>query len=113
MAYTYDDFQKALQSNNLTGNFSDADMRLAQSNPNAGMSILQYKMDYQNATTDEMRALANAGAEGVRSSYGGYKGGGDGGSFYLDPLSPGSFTAGTAPEASSSYSTLPGPTEGS
>lgn len=103
MAYTFEDFQKAMQSSNLTGNFSDADMRLAQSNPNAGMSILQYKMDYQNATTDEMRALANAGAEGVRSSYGGYKGGGDGGSFYLDPLSPGSFTAGTAPTYTNNY----------
>lgn len=101
--YTFDDFQKAMQDNNLTGNFSDADLRLAQSNPDAGMSILKYKLDYRNASTDEMRALANAGAEGVRSSYGGYTGGGNGGSFYLNPLSPGSFTADAAPEYNNNY----------
>ena len=103
MAYTFEDFQKAMQSSNLTGNFSDADLRLAQTNPDTAMSILKYKLDYRNATTDEMRALANAGAEGVRSSYGGYKGGGDGGSFYLDPLSPGSFTADAAPSYNNNY----------
>ena len=101
--YTFDDFQKAMQDNNLTGNFSDADLRLAQTNPDTAMSILKYKLDYRNASTDEMRALANAGAEGVRSSYGGYKGGGDGGSFYLDPLSPGSFTADAAPSYNNNY----------
>lgn len=101
--YTYDDFQKAMTENNLTGNFSEADLRLAQSNPDAAMSILKYKLDYRNATTDEMRALANSGAEGIRSSYAGYKGGGDGGSFYLDPLSPGSFTADAAPTYNNNY----------
>lgn len=101
--YTYNDFQKAMTENNLTGNFSEADLRLAQSNPDAGMSILKYKLDYRNATTDEMRALANSGAEGIRSSHAGYKGGGDGGSFYLDPLSPGSFTAADAPTYQNNY----------
>ena len=28
--YTYNDFQKAMTENNLTGNFSEADLRLAQ-----------------------------------------------------------------------------------
>ncbi len=101
--YTYNDFRRAMQDNGLTGNFSDADLRLAQSNPDAGMSILKYKLDYRNASTDEMRALANAGAEGVRSSYGGYQGGADGGSFYLDPLSPGRFTATAAPTYTNNY----------
>lgn len=101
--YTYNDFQKAMTENNLTGNFSEADLRLAQSNPDAAMSILKYKLDYRNATTDEMRALANSGAEGIRSSYAGYKGGGDGGSFYLDPLSPGSFAEDAAPTYQNNY----------
>ena len=86
--YTYDDFQKAMQSSGLAGQFSDADLKLAQQNPDAGMSILKYKQDYASATTDEVRALANMGAEGIRSSYGGYTGGGNGGQYYLTGLSP-------------------------
>lgn len=101
--YTYDEFQSALNASGLAGQFSAADMKLAQTNPDAGMSILQYKLDYKNATTDEARALANLGAEGVRSSYGNYTGGNDGGGFYLDPLSPGSFNAGTAPTYTNNY----------
>ncbi len=101
--YTYDDFQKAAQSSGLAGQFSDADLKLAQQNPDAGMSILKYKQDYKNATTDEARALANLGAEGIRSSYGGYGGGGDGGSFYLDPLSPKNFESSAAPTYQNNY----------
>ena len=101
--YTYEDFTKAATAAGLMGNFSEADLRLAQNNPDAGMSILQYKQDYRNATTDEARALANLGAEGVRSSYGNYTGGNDGSGFYLDPLSPGSFNAGTAPTYTNNY----------
>ncbi len=101
--YTYDDFRKAAQSSGLAGQFSDADLKLAQQNPDAGMSILKYKQDYKNATTDEARALANLGAEGIRSSYGGYGGGGDGGSFYLDPLSPKNFESSAAPTYQNNY----------
>ena len=57
--YTYDDFTKAL--NELGYQLSDADLALAQSNPDAGMSLLQYKQDYANATTAEAKALAHAG----------------------------------------------------
>jgi hypothetical protein len=60
--YTYEDFEKALAASGLGGQFSEADLRLARQNPDAGMSILTYKQDYNNATTDEARALANAGA---------------------------------------------------
>lgn len=102
-SYTYEDFQKAMNDNNLNGNFSDADLKLAQTNPDAGMSILQYKLDYRNATTDEMRALANSGAEGVRSGYGNYTGGKTGGGYYIDPLSPSSFSAGAAPQYTNNY----------
>jgi hypothetical protein len=101
--YTFDDFMKAMQDNNLTENFSDADIRLAQKNPDAGMSILNYKLDVRNAKTPEEKALANAGAEQIRSSYGGYTAGSRGEGFYLDPLSPGSFDFGSAPTYENRY----------
>lgn len=101
--YSYEQFQKAAQNSGLLGTFSQSDLELARRNPDAGMSILRYKQDYNSATTDEARTLANLGAESVRSSYGNYTGGSDGSGFYLEPLSPSSFTSGTAPEYSSSY----------
>lgn len=101
--YTYDDFQKAVASSGLSGQFSDADLKLAQQNPDAGMSILKYKQDYQNAKTNEARALANLGAEQIRSSYGGYTGGQAGSQFYLDPLSPKDYQASQAPTYQNSY----------
>lgn len=101
--FTYDQFQKAAQDSGLMGEFSPADLSLAQRNPDAGMSLLKYKQDYQAATTDEARALANLGAEGIRSSYGNYTGGDNGGSFYLDPLSPSSFDGGKAPTYQNQY----------
>lgn len=101
--FTYDQFQKAAQDSGLMGEFSPADLSLAQRNPDAGMSLLKYKQDYHAATTDEARALANLGAEGIRSSYGNYTGGDNGGSFYLDPLSPSSFDGGKAPTYKNQY----------
>lgn len=101
--FTFDQFQKAAQDSGLMGEFSPADLSLAQRNPDAGMSLLKYKQDYHAATTDEARALANLGAEGIRSSYGNYTGGDNGGSFYLDPLSPSSFDGGKAPTYQNQY----------
>jgi len=101
--YSYDDFVSEANRLGLLGQFSDADLKLAQQNPDAGMSILGYKNDYRNATTDEARALANQGANSVRSSWGGYTGGGDGGSFKLNPLSPGSFSYQDAPTYTGQY----------
>lgn len=101
--FTYDQFQKAAQDSGLMGEFSPADLSLAQRNPDAGMSLLKYKQDYHAATTDEARTLANLGAEGIRSSYGNYTGGDNGGSFYLDRLSPSSFDGGRAPTYENQY----------
>lgn len=101
--FSYDQFQKAAQDSGLMGEFSPADLSLAQRNPDAGMSLLKYKQDYHAATTDEARALANLGAEGIRSSYGNYTGGDNGGSFYLDRLSPSSFDGGRAPTYENQY----------
>ena len=101
--YTYQDFQRALDGSGLAGQFSQADLKLAQQNPDAGMSILSYKKDYNAATTDEARALANLGAETVRSSWGGYTGGQTGGSFQLDPISPNDFSYAAAPTYTSGW----------
>ena len=95
--YTYDDFQRALTDSGLNKEFSDADLKLALDNPDAGMSILKYKQDYHKASTPEAKALANLGAEGIRSGYGGYTGGASGGQFYLDPLAPKDFESTEAP----------------
>lgn len=101
--YTYDEFRRAASQGKLLNSFSDADLKLAQSNPDAGMSLLKYKQDYTNAKTDEARALAHMGAENIRSSYGGYSGGGDGGSFYLNQPSPSGYTAAPSPTYESRY----------
>jgi len=76
--YTYDDFLKQATSTGLLQSFSTADLKLAQQNPDAGMTLLTYKQDYRNAASDEARALANAGAEKVRADYGGYSCGDNG-----------------------------------
>lgn len=104
--FTYDEFQRELTNSGLGSEFSAADLKLAQQNPDAGMSILKYKRDYHNATTPEQRALANLGAEGIRSSYGNYTGGGAGSQFYLDPLSPNSFQQDAKPTYSSNRTGL-------
>ena len=82
--YTYEDFLQSARKAGLLAQFSEGDLRLAQQNPDAGMSLLTYKRDYRNASTDEARALANAGAERIRSVYGGYTAGADGSGFYLN-----------------------------
>ena len=95
--YTYDQFRQAAQNSGLLGEFSDADLSLAQRNPDAGMSLLSYKNDYRNATTDAERELANLGAEGIRRSYGSYTGGSDVGQYYLEPMGPKMFEYPDAP----------------
>lgn len=99
--YTYDDVKRKIAENNLY--MSDADMKLAERDPDAGMTIVNYKLDYNNATTDEMRALANKGAEQTRNERGGYKGGTDGSQYYLTSPSPSSFDSGKTPSFSSGY----------
>lgn len=88
--YTWEEVEKAINDNGLF--FSDADRKLAQTNPDAGMSIVNYKLDYKNATTDDQKALANSGAESIRSQYGNYTAGVQGDQFYLNDPSPQSFT---------------------
>ena len=88
---TYEEFLNQAQADGLINQFSSADLELARRNPNAGLSILSYKKDYNNATTDEARALANAGANSIRNTYGGYDAGTDGADYALYG-SPSSFS---------------------
>lgn len=81
MAYTYQDFEKALGESGLAGQFSSYDLDLAKKYPEFGMSVLNLKRDYSEAQTAEQRALINARANQLRGSYGGYTGGKDGGGF--------------------------------
>lgn len=76
--YNYDDFVKAAQNAGLYNQFSDADLRLAQQNPDFGFSALNAKQQYASATTPEAKALINANLEAQRRSLGGYTGGFDG-----------------------------------
>jgi len=76
--YTYDDFQKAAKASGYYGEFSDADLKLAQQNPDAGMSLLSGKKEWHSATTDDQRALANQEAERVRRTNGGFTAGKEG-----------------------------------
>jgi hypothetical protein len=95
--FTYTDFENEARKAGLLDKFSAADLKLAKENPDAGLSILNYKKDYLSATTDEMRAAANAGAENIRSQYGNYTGGQFGDQYYLNGLSPQDYDAPVAP----------------
>lgn len=80
--YTYDDYLKKRDEYGFTADqISDADDRLAQMNPDAGMALLEFKNDWLTATNESAKAMSHAGAEDIRSRYGNYTGGGNGGSF--------------------------------
>lgn len=101
--YTYDDFKKALDESGLGASFSDADLRLATVNPDAGMSILNSKIGWNNSTTDAERAQYNQQAEDVRRQYGGYTAGSDGSGYTLEPMSPSGYQSGEAPSYQNNY----------
>lgn len=101
--YTYDDFKKALDESGLGASFSDADLRLATVNPDAGMSILNSKIGYNGATSDAQRQQYNQQAEDVRRQYGGYTGGVDGSLYQLEPMSPSGYQTAEAPSYQNNY----------
>ena len=72
--YTAEETVKAMKESGYV--FNSSDIELAKKNPNAGMQLLEYKKAYTNAPAgadgDNARAIARAGAEFVRASYGGY-----------------------------------------
>lgn len=80
--YTYDDFERKVQEYGFTPDqISDADRQLAKSNADAGIALLGYKNDWLNADNESAKAMAHAAAEDIRSRYGNYSGGANGGSF--------------------------------
>ena len=110
--YTYDQFESALNSSGLAGQFSQADLALARSNPSAGMSILNSKIRWNNAGSDEERWAANQAAERVRSSYGEYTGGSAGSLYQLNDLSPSFYQRSETPMYSNSYADMQNATLG-
>lgn len=114
MPYSYEDFEKA--AGGMLGQFSRYDLDLARQYPEFGMSMLSLKKDYQGATTDEQRLLANEAANRLRSSYGNYTGGSDGSRYISNGMyenriddvlnrlgSFGSFSYGDAPKYENRY----------
>ena len=69
MAYTYNDFVTAANSAGLLDQFTDDDLRITQSNPEYGLSLLSLKQNYANAQTDEQRLLATEAANQLRKNY--------------------------------------------
>ena len=100
MTFTYNEFYKNAQNAGMLGQFSQADLNLAMQNPDAGMTLLSYKQDYKNATTDDQRAIANAGAESVRKTNGSYTSGTTGNGYYKIEGTPSSYSS---PEYKSAY----------
>ncbi len=78
MNYTAQDFEKALASSGLSGQFSRWDLDTAQKNPDFGMGILSAKQNYNAATTPEQKILFNEEANDLRRRYGYYSGGSTG-----------------------------------
>ena len=82
MAYSYDDFLKRQKETGLA--VSRDDMALAKRDPDAGMSILTAKQNYNTAKTGEERSAWNQKANQTRAQYGGYTAGKDGMQYQKD-----------------------------
>lgn len=101
--FTYEDVLNKASAYGLLDSMSEADRQLTQKNPDAGMTVLQSRYDYQHATSDDARALSHLRAERARQQYGGYSGGEDGSKFYLNELSPMDYDEGEAPSFEDRY----------
>lgn len=71
MAYTYDNFTTAATKAGLLNSFSDDDLTIAKSNPEYGLSLLQLRQEYNNASTAEQKLLAQEAENQLRTTYGG------------------------------------------
>ena len=92
--YNHTDFENKMKLLGLEGQLSQADLDLAKKNADAGMKILEAKNKWNSATDDIGRNAANAEAEKIRRTYGGYTGGAAGAEWNLEaPKTPSSFTS--------------------
>lgn len=71
MAYTYQDFETAANAAGMMGSFNEADLKIAQNNPEYGLGMLGIYKDLAGAKTEEQKTLANAAAEQLRKTYSG------------------------------------------
>lgn len=79
--YTYEEFEDAAKKAGLYGQFSQADLDTAKSNPEFGQSMLSVKQNWNNAANDEEKQKWHDQADTLRASYGNYTGGNDGSQF--------------------------------
>lgn len=70
MAYTYENFTTAATNAGLMDGFSEDDLKIAQSSPEYGLSLLKLRQDSAKATTAEQKLLAQEAENQLRSSYG-------------------------------------------
>ena len=80
--YTAEEVMQAATKNKVWGSLTKEDVELIKSNPNSGMRLVNYKIDYVNAPEgtagDYARGIAHAGADFERRTYGGYTTNADG-----------------------------------
>lgn len=79
--YTYEEFEDAAKKAGLYGQFSQADLDTAKSNPEFGQSMLSVKQNWNSAANDEEKQKWHDQADTLRASYGNYTGGNDGSQF--------------------------------
>lgn len=80
--YTAEEVMQSAVKNKVWETLNKEDVDLIKNDPNAGMRLVNYKIDYINApegeTGDYARGIARAGAEFERRQYGGYTTNADG-----------------------------------
>lgn len=69
MAYTYDNFTQAATQAGLLSGFSEEDLKLAQTNPEFGLSVLKLRQDAAGAKTTEQKLLAQEAENQLRNSF--------------------------------------------
>lgn len=71
MAYSYDDFIKAANNEGMMDRFTEDDLKIAQTSPEYGISMLSLHKDAANATTEDARLLAQEAMNQLRTNYSG------------------------------------------
>ncbi|MBR3967554.1 MAG: hypothetical protein IKJ91_10825 [Clostridia bacterium] len=71
--YTYSDFENEAKRLGRFDTLSKADISLAKSNPDAGMSLLKYVNDYSKETNVSKQKQLENSINQLRQNYGGYK----------------------------------------
>ena len=69
MTYTYEDFLRAANTEGMMDRFSADDLKIAQTSPEYGLSMLSLQKDAANATTEDARLLAQEAMNQLRTNY--------------------------------------------